>query len=66
MNRYVNDVVVEAYSTHLRRAPDVEGFAFWVNAVTNWLKEGKIPSEIESELKKYMTDSEEYKAYTVL
>lgn len=66
MSRYVNDVVVEAYRTHLRRAPDVDGFAFWVNAVTDWLKAGRTPAEVETELANALTGSEEYKAYTSL
>jgi len=64
MSNYVNDVVVEAYRNHLRRSPEPEGFAFWVNAVRELLSAGKTPTDIESTLTTEFTNSPEYKAYT--
>ena len=66
MSAYTNDVVVEAYRKHLRRSPDPEGFAFWVDAVTRLLTEGKTPSEVEATLTTEFVNSEEYKTLTSL
>lgn len=64
MSRNVNEIVVDAYRKHLRRAPDPEGFTFWVNAATSLLKEGKTHSEVESTLANEFTNSPEYKNLT--
>jgi hypothetical protein len=66
MSAYINDVVVEAYRKHLRRSPEPEGFAFWVNAVKELLNAGKTPSEVETTLANEFTKSPEYKTITSL
>lgn len=66
MSAYTNDVVVEAYRKHLRRSPEPEGFAYWVNAVTEWLSAGKTPAEVETTLTNEFTNSPEYKTITSL
>lgn len=66
MSAYINDVVVEAYRKHLRRSPEPEGFAYWVNAVAEALRSGKTPAEVEATLTAEFTNSEEYKSLTTI
>ena len=66
MSAYTNDVVTEAYRKHLRRSPEPEGFAFWVNAVKELLTAGKTPAEVETTLTTEFTNSPEYKTITSL
>lgn len=66
MSAYINDVVVEAYRKHLRRSPEPEGFAYWVNAVTEALQTGMTPAEVEATLNTEFINSPEYKTLTTI
>ena len=61
---YTTDIVVEAYRKHLRRSPDVDGFAYWVARVNELLTGGATPQDVENTLSAEFTGSAEYKAYT--